>query len=76
MREVLKPMREILKSIREFLKSIREFLKSMREVLKSVCELTVKLIAQSQSVVSQGIGESLAYLWRIHGVPFAYPWRT
>ena len=65
-------MREFLKSMREFLKSMREVLKSMPEVLKSVCELTGKLIAQSQSVVSQGIGESLACLWRIHGVPMAY----
>ena len=62
-------MREFLKSMREFLKSMREVLKSMPEVLKSVCELTGKLIAQSQSVVSQGIGESLAYLSRIHGIP-------
>ena len=47
-------------------------------------ELTGKLITQSQSVspvngqsvqsvVSQGIGESLAYA---NGVPMAYPWRT
>ena len=65
-------MREVLKSMREFLKSVREVSKSMPEVLKSVCELIGKLIAQSQSVVSQGIGESLAYLWRIHGVTMAY----
>ena len=51
---------------------MREVLKSMREFLKSMRELTGKLIAQSQSVVSQGIGESLAYLWCIHGVL----WRT
>ena len=71
-------MREDLKSMREFLKSMREFFKVNARSFKVNArsfKVSVRIDWQahrSKSVVSQGIGESLAYLWRVHGVPMAY----
>ena len=81
MREVLKSMREFLRSMREVFKVNGRSFKVNARVFKvnarsfkvnARIDRQAHLSKSVQSVVSQGIGESLAYT---NGVPMANPWR-